>query len=218
MNPHIKTLFILFPLIVILSFSGIYLSLTKKAVTTGTQSSLDNGEISISTAREVAGYIKAKDFVSLSNFVDSKYGLLFSPYYSSGGNQGRNLTKDQVKNFFSDTTQKMWGYEDGSGLAISFTNNQYYEKYIYPVDFVTLGKESLNNSLVNGNTPPLDEVLSSLYSTQISQGNKIQYVEYYITGLDPKYEGMDWESLALVFMRLNGSWRLVGVLHNQWTI
>jgi len=218
MNTHLKTLFILFPLIIVLSFSGIIVSVVKNARMAGAPSTTDTAPITIETAREVTGYIKDKDFVSLSNFIDGNVGVLLSPYYASGGNQGRNLTKDDVRNFFSDNQQKLWGYEGGSGRGIQLTNSEYYKKFVYSGDFINMGSESLNISLVSGNTLPLDEVLSEAFKSLISRGGRIQYIEYFIPGFNPKYEGMDWESLALVFMKLNGEWKLIGIFHNQWTI
>ena len=43
-------------------------------------------------------------------------------------------------------------------------------------------------------------------------------VEYYFPGFNPEYEGMDWKSLRLVFEKYEDSWKLVGIIHNQWTI
>ena len=43
-------------------------------------------------------------------------------------------------------------------------------------------------------------------------------VEYYFSGFNPEYEGMDWRSLRLVFEEIRGHWKLVGLINNQWTI
>jgi (p)ppGpp synthase/HD superfamily hydrolase len=43
-------------------------------------------------------------------------------------------------------------------------------------------------------------------------------VEYHFSGFDPKYEGMDWRSLRLVFEEKDNIWHLVGIIHDQWTI
>ena len=43
-------------------------------------------------------------------------------------------------------------------------------------------------------------------------------VEYYFPGFNPDYAGMDWESLRLVFEQYENDWKLVGIIHNQWTI
>ena len=43
-------------------------------------------------------------------------------------------------------------------------------------------------------------------------------VEYYYDGFDPQYEGMDWQSLRLVFESEADRWVLVGIIHDEWTI
>jgi hypothetical protein len=44
------------------------------------------------------------------------------------------------------------------------------------------------------------------------------FVEFHFTGFNEQYDGMDWKSLRLVFEQDGGSWRLVGIVHDQWTI
>jgi hypothetical protein len=43
-------------------------------------------------------------------------------------------------------------------------------------------------------------------------------VEYHFSGFVEDYGGMDWVSLRLVFIEEEGSWFLVGIVHDQWTI
>jgi hypothetical protein len=157
--------------------------------------------------------ISLKDFEALSGLVDDKAGLQLMPYYTSNRTQGRHLDVIEVKSFFSDVAKRDWGSMDGSGAPINLSNSDYYEKFIYSENFIGLGRLSEGSSLASGNTVPLDQVLEELF-----KGREVKYVEYYIPGIDPKYDGMDWESLALVFEKINGAWKLVGILHNQWTI
>ena len=42
-------------------------------------------------------------------------------------------------------------------------------------------------------------------------------VEYYFLGFNLDYCGMDWIRLLLFFKQYEDSWKLVGVIHNQWT-
>ncbi|MFC7680891.1 hypothetical protein [Paenibacillus sp. GCM10028914] len=43
-------------------------------------------------------------------------------------------------------------------------------------------------------------------------------IEYHFDGFNPEYAGMDWKSLRLVFRLEEGSWRLSGIIHDEWTI
>jgi hypothetical protein len=66
------------------------------------------------------------------------------------------------------------------------------------------------------------------YNTVLGHGNSLNnsfeiykdsiIVEYYFSGLDPQYEGMDWRSLRLVFEEKDDIWYIVGIIHDQWTI
>jgi hypothetical protein len=57
-----------------------------------------------------------------------------------------------------------------------------------------------------------------MVENQFEVYEKAIIVEYYFSGIEPQYEGLDWQSLRLVFQENEGSWCLVGIIHNQWTI
>ncbi|MCU6712807.1 hypothetical protein M6D81_29305 [Paenibacillus sp. J5C_2022] len=43
-------------------------------------------------------------------------------------------------------------------------------------------------------------------------------VDYYFSGFNKDYKGMDWESLILVLEEHDGGWYIVAIVHSQWTI
>jgi hypothetical protein len=45
-----------------------------------------------------------------------------------------------------------------------------------------------------------------------------QVIEYYFSWFDTQYEGIDRRSLNLVFDKQDGQWKLIGIIHGQWTI
>ena len=45
-----------------------------------------------------------------------------------------------------------------------------------------------------------------------------RFVDFSYPELDPAYQGLDWCSLRLVFAPETTKWRLVGIVHGQWTI
>ena len=102
----------------------------------------------------------------------------------------------------------MWGHYDGSGEPIELNFNDYYERFIYDADFA--------NPQVIGN----DVAVS--YGNAIDNTKEIypnsHFIELHFKGLDPKYEGMDWRSLKLVFEQEDGKWYLVAIVHGEWTI
>jgi hypothetical protein len=42
-------------------------------------------------------------------------------------------------------------------------------------------------------------------------------VQFHSPGRDPKYGGMDWRSLWLVWNRSGKTWKLVGIANDEWT-
>ena len=43
-------------------------------------------------------------------------------------------------------------------------------------------------------------------------------VEYYFSGFDKQYEGLDWRSLSIVFEKKAEAWYITGIIHDEWTI
>lgn len=212
MNIHKKTILILLPLIfVLILMSSVFPYLNKPKTIPVTPVIADDTPYHL--AAQVMSAISAKNFKVLAVHVDENIGLDLKPYYTPSDEQGRHISKLEVESFFSDIAKKDWGVSDGSGEPVILTNAEYYSKSIYPKDFWKLGVLSEGKSLAVGNTYPLDRVLTELFV-----GRNVKYVEYYISGFDPQYEGMDWQSLALVFEKVNNVWKLIGILHNEWTI
>jgi len=114
----------------------------------------------------------------------------------------------QVLNFLPDKKVYTWGIYDGSGLFINLTPAEYYNKFIYDVDFINAPEISYNRIIGKGST--INNAFEVYPNTII--------VEYHFSGFDPKYEGMDWRSLRLVFEEKDIVWYLIGIIHDQWTI
>lgn len=152
--------------------------------------------------------IKDKDAKTISAYVHPVKGLRFTPYTSVSEERDLTINKNDMVNFFEDGNLYVWGFYDGSGEEIELTPSQYYEKFIYTEDFINAPKVGYNEVLSGGNSV---ENQFEVYSNPI-------VVEYYIPEINPEYEGLDWQSLRLVFEEYEGSWKLVGIIHNQWTI
>lgn len=144
----------------------------------------------------------------VSEFTHPVKGLRFTPYTYVSLEQDKVFSKEEVKNFFNDRNVYLWGYYDGIGDEISLTPSEYYEEFIYSRDFKNAEKVGYNEVLSSGN---MLENQFEVYESPI-------IVEYYFSGFDPKYEGIDWQSLRIVFEQYDNDWKLVGIIHNQWTI
>jgi len=151
--------------------------------------------------------LKDKDMNAVSQFVDPQSGLRFSPY-ANVKSSDQVFSADKVGDLMADPTVYTWGVYDGSGAPISLTFTDYYSKFVYDVDFANAPQIALNHRLGTGN---------SIDNSQDFYPNSM-IVDFYFPGFDPQYNGMDWRSLRLVFSQNNGSWYLVGIIHDQWTI
>ncbi len=159
-------------------------------------------------ASETIRVIKNKEQEKFSDLIHPEKGVRFSSYSYINTKDNIVFSKNQILNFFQDKTIYTWGAHDGSGLPINLTPIEYYNKFIYDVDFVNPEEISYNRIIGKGNTT----------NNQFEAYPSSIIVEYYFSGFDLKYKGMDWKSLRLVFEEKDDVWYLVGIIHDQWTI
>ncbi|MDF2948690.1 MAG: hypothetical protein K0R07_708 [Sedimentibacter sp.] len=160
------------------------------------------------TSEKVISLIKNKDAEKLAEYVHPLKGIRFTPYTNVSIEKDVVFTKENLKNFYKDNNLYLWGYYDGRGDEIQLTPSEYYDKFIYTEDFVNVDEIGYNEVLSIGN----------MIENQFDVYKKAIVVEYYIPEINPEYEGIDWQSLRLVFEEYEGVWMLVGIIHNQWTI
>lgn len=160
------------------------------------------------TAAELINAISDKDFEKVSEFVHPEKGVRFTPYTNVSVDKDVVLSQEEVKNFFNDKTKYIWGNYDGRGDEISLTPGEYYAEFIYSEDFKNAEAIGYNEVLSSGN---MAENQFEVYKNAI-------IAEYYFPGFNPDFGGADWKSLRLVFEEYEGTWKLTGIIHNQWTI
>ena len=165
-------------------------------------------EVIAGRATEAIQALKNKDMEGLATLVHPEKGLSFAPY-SYVDDTNLTLTREELTNAFTSTESRNWGAYDGSGDPIDMTFAAYYDRFIYNHDFAAAPNVNYNEFMGTGNTPNNS---AEVYPGSIS-------VEYHFRGFDPQYEGMDWQSLTLVFEKhTDGAWYLVHIAHGQWTI
>jgi len=162
----------------------------------------------ISVAMDVMELIKAKDMNTLSQYVHPTSGVRFTPYFFVDAQTDQVFTPSQAAGLMQDTQVITWGVYDGSGEPINLKFSDYYDKFIYDKDFVN--PEIIGNNVAVGSGNMIDNV-AEIYPNG-------HFIEFHFSQFDPQYEGIDWESLRLVFEQHNNTWYLVGVIHGQWTI
>lgn len=158
--------------------------------------------------RKILTAVKNKDFKGFAEFMHPVSGVRFSPYGYIDTSKDVTLTANELVDNLKNNAIIRWGIFDGKGDTILLSVREYFEKFIYDVDFLNAEKTSANKMIGGGNS--LNN-LDSIYKDK-------NFTESYFSGFDKKYEGMDWRSLRLVFEKYNGAMYLVGIIHDQWTI
>jgi len=169
---------------------------------------LDEDQTAVSPlSAAVLQVLKDEDIQSLASFIHPQQGLRFSPYATVLEDQ-LVFTPSQLIEQARNPQTLTWGTWDGSGGPIEMSFADYFQRFVYSKDFSQADQVSFDRRVGQGNS--LDN------SQEFYPG--AQVVEYYISGKDPNYGGMDWQSLRLVFQQLHGRWYLSGIIHDEWTI
>jgi len=134
--------------------------------------------------------------------------VVFSPYGFIDTVGSKRLSSADFLTAIRKNWILTWGSFDGTGEPIKLTVAAYLQKFVYNADFLNAEAESYNQVMKQGNSVNnLREIFPNA-----------QFVEYHFSGFDPKYKGMDWTSLRLVFEKENDDYYLVAIVHDQWTI
>ncbi|TJY41863.1 hypothetical protein E5161_11715 [Cohnella pontilimi] len=159
------------------------------------------------TAKDVVGMLRDRDLEQLAGVIDPSKGLRFSPYPHIDVKGGRVFKPGELPTF-KDTGKLAWGVYDGSGSPIELTFRDYFEKFVYDQDYAGAPNISVNKLLGTGNTK----------FNGLEVYPDASYAEFHFPGFDKSKDGMDWESLVLVFRPAGNDWKLCAIVHGQWTI
>lgn len=158
--------------------------------------------------KTILKHLKKENYYDLAQYIHPTKGVRLSPYGYINKSEDMIILADHLIEMSKDPTKKNWGTYDGTGDTIKLSFKEYFDKFVYDVDFLNAEKVSVNRSLAQGNG------LNNI--NEVYSGTK--YTESYFSGFDKKYDGMDWRALRLVFEEHAGKYYLVGVIHDQWTI
>ncbi|MFC1599797.1 hypothetical protein ACFL3T_02095 [Patescibacteria group bacterium] len=155
-------------------------------------------------ANQTITTLKNKDLDTLETLIHPEKGVRLSPYATV------DTKKDVILKPFelNDGSSRLWGQYDGTGLPITLTLNEYFDKFVFSADFENAPQIKKNEIIGSGN---------SLNNLEKVYG-EANFIEYHFPEFDPEMYGMDWQSLRLVFEEYEGEFKLVGIIHDQWTI
>jgi hypothetical protein len=171
------------------------------------------GEAIAARAAQAILALRDRDMQALAALVHPAAGVRFSPYgyvrAGVGALEGQDLVFDaaEVAGLWPDPTVYTWGSAAGTGEPIELTFADYYDKYVYDVDFAQ--PDAIGFGLIIGQGNTINN-LAEVYPDGF-------VVEYHFEGFDPQYAGFDWRSLRLVWQASAGTWYLTGIVHDEWT-
>lgn len=162
----------------------------------------------LDTACYLLHVLKNHDYNALASLVHPERGVTFTPYSTVDFDTDLTFTREQIRDLEKDTAVYTWGITDGRGNLINMTMEQYFAAYVFNVDYTQSSQIGVDRIIMSGNAL---ENLTDAYSG-------CRFVDFCVPGADPAYQGVDWNSLKLVFAPGESHWYLVGVIHGQWTV
>ncbi|PZD97538.1 hypothetical protein DNH61_01280 [Paenibacillus sambharensis] len=160
-------------------------------------------------ATTVIRALKAGNMETVAQWAHLEKGVRFSPYAYVDKETDVVLSQEELEGIMDDSKKRVWRTYAGRGDKIEMTYAEYHKEFVYDMDYMEKAEVAVNEVLGEGTTVNnLDEVYPP---------DNHDYVSYYIDGVNPEYEGMDWGSLRLVFEEIGSDYALVGIIHDEWT-
>ena len=125
------------------------------------------------------------------------------------------LRPGELRGAFADARVRTWGSYDGSGDPIELTFPAYVERFVSPEIFIPQHELTVTE---HARTEPGDMDSGHTRSNLMEVYPGATWIELYVPGVDPQFEGMDWARLAFVFVREKGTQKLRAIIRDQWTI
>ncbi len=150
--------------------------------------------------------LRDADMDEFAQYVHPEKGVRFVPF-TYIDTENATFAPNIVDNLFDDQNVYFWGTSAGSGEPINLTFADYYEAFIYDVDYLYPDRVGYDRNVLLGNN--IDN------SKEVYPDSHI--VEFHFDGFDPDFGGMDFRTLRLVLEEYNGTPLIVAVVHNVWT-
>jgi hypothetical protein len=158
-------------------------------------------------SQQVLKLLKTGEYNQIIPFIHPESCLRFSPYQYLN-NDNKVICPSELDSFTSTSEPFTWGHYDGTGKPISLTFTEYHQQFVYDQDYLKPSVVGFNVEVSSGNSI---NNIQEIYPDGMM-------IEYYFPGIDPRYDGMDWRSLRLVFIQENDHWYLTAIIHGEWTI
>jgi hypothetical protein len=145
-----------------------------------------------------------QDLDALSRLVHPVMGVRFTPLAYIEQSQLVFLP-DELPGLFNADTDFVWGYDHMSGHPFKHTFSEYYDRFIFHVDYTEAEEIGINKEVHSGHQ------INNIHEFYPSS----QFVEYHFSW-DAFPDLFTWKSLRLVFIEENGAWWLIGIVNDEW--
>ena len=105
----------------------------------------------LNTACSVLRVIQNRDYKALSGYVDPVQGLTFTTFSTVDRGVDLTFTRSQVSGFAKDISKYTWGVVPGSGEVLSMTPEEYFNSYIFNVDYTQATRIGVDRLNITGN-------------------------------------------------------------------
>lgn len=163
-------------------------------------------------SKAVLNLIKLADFNRLNKYVHEYRGLQFSPYDDvyDGGPDVTTFSKKDINSFMTSNTKYNWGVYNGSGLDIKLTPKQYYNEFIYDIDFEEKADVVFIGDMESKAPESINIDLAYIFKAYPNS----TIVHYYYRG-SAENEFCDFKKLTLIFEKIEEKWFLIGIMHGE---
>ena len=159
-------------------------------------------------AKQIKDDLAAGNYEALTPYIHPVKGVRFSMYAYIHKDADKVFRREQFTTYLQQSRVKFtWGAKDGTGDLYITTLPNFLDHWVaaqqYDFKDATLNQfQGSGNSLNN---------LKEVYPNA-------DFVEFYHSGKNPEYQGMDWRAMRLVFEEYQGKSYLVAIVNDQWTV
>lgn len=166
----------------------------------------------IEHADSIFNLLAENNMKELSSHVHPEKGILIAPFlqvksnFISENHEPLIFKAEEIPLLLQDTTVYRWGDHAASGLPIEMTPADFFDRYLYT-------KAQPDTFFVNQQNLSGPEFFTETIRDVFPGAHMVQYSFYETVEGDD----LSWMQLTLIFEEYQGEWKLVGMLHNEWT-
>lgn len=143
----------------------------------------------MNVSEEILKYFKTKNYKKIALFIHPKDGLRFSPYAHIDTTKDRVFSAAQLLQLARQNNRINWNSSSDGEKPDILTIDEYFTKFVYDVDFLKAELKSINEYHSQGTD------LNNINETY----PECVVVEFFFSGFEKKYEGLDFRALRLVY-------------------